>query len=258
MRMSYKSIEVHYNVEGSGPSLLLLHGLLENTSMWAPFIPLLVKSRQVVCVDLPGHGKTGCLSGVHSMEEMANVVAAVLDELAITSVDVVGHSMGGYVALALLEQHPKRIRDLVLLNSTFEADTEERRLLRKRAIEVAQENYEDLVRLSYSNLFAAGSPERFKTGYRKGLAEALKTPLCGYVGAQAGMRLRADRLHILKRHAGACTLITGTKDALIDAATLKKVAVENGISPIEFSGGHMSHIENKSELSYFLKRFIEK
>lgn len=258
MLLRYKSIEIHYTLDGQGPALVLLHGLLENSSMWQDFIPQLSPKRQVVCIDLPGHGKTACLKEQHTMEEMAKVVLAVLHHHQVSSADVVGHSMGGYVALAMAEASPHSIKDLVLVNSTFEADSEARKQLRTKVIATAKDNYAALIRMSFSNLFAPGSSERFKTAYQHSLEQALKTPLCGFVGAHAGMRDRPNRLKVFDEHKGRRILIIGAQDLLVEGDKLKAIAMAKGIDCIEFSKGHMSHIENKSELSYFFKHFIEK
>ncbi len=81
MILQHKGIDIFYTDEGKGSSIVLLHGFLENTSMWNAFIPKLTKKNRVICIDLLGHGKTGCTGYIHTMEQMAEAVQAVLQHL---------------------------------------------------------------------------------------------------------------------------------------------------------------------------------
>ncbi|OZV70962.1 alpha/beta fold hydrolase [Winogradskyella aurantia] len=257
MDHDYKNIKVNYTINGNGPALLLLHGLLEDSTMWEPFIEVLSAHHCVICIDLLGHGKTDCLGYIHTMEAMAEAVVSVLEHQTIKKVKIIGHSMGGYVALALAEAHPALISALVLMNSTFEADSEERKLLRTQAIATAKKHYKRLVQLSFANLFAAESRTRFKEAYTDALKIALKTTRKGFIAAQEGMKERPNRLEIFEQINGKTAIVVGRKDTLIDRKGLKYAIRNTNAVWLELSEGHMSHIENKSELSYFLKHFIE-
>ena len=79
--------------------VVLLHGYLENMLVWDDFVPLLYKDVRVVTLDIPGHGISVVKGEIHTMEYLADVVAAALDKLGIAKATIVGHSMGGYVAL---------------------------------------------------------------------------------------------------------------------------------------------------------------
>src|SRR6056297_1191352 len=107
MFLDYKNGKIHYTVAGNGPALVLLHGFLETIDMWKNFVPEFSRSHQVICIDLLGHGQTDSIGYVHTMEDMADAVLAVLIHLKIEKAHVVGHSMGGYVALALAEKAPQ-------------------------------------------------------------------------------------------------------------------------------------------------------
>ncbi|WP_439152554.1 alpha/beta fold hydrolase [Winogradskyella sp.] len=258
MNLDYKNGTIHYTVSGDGPTLVLLHGFLETIDMWNDFIPEFSRSHQVICIDLLGHGQTDCIGYVHTMEDMADAVLAVLIHLKIEKAHVVGHSMGGYVALALAEKAPQLFEGLCLMNSTFEADDKDRQLLRTRANEMAKTNYDNLVRLSFANLFAPESRISFKYEYQTTLQIALNTSVQGYIAAQEGMMLRPNRLEVFKNIKGHKLLIVGKKDNLVNSKQLRAKVDNTTIDFEELSEGHMSHIENKSELSYFLLRFIEK
>lgn len=257
MILNYKEIPVYYKDEGKGKIVLLLHGFLENSMMWDTLKPELIKTHRVISIDLLGHGQTGCLGYVHPMALMAETVAAVLMTLKVERFSVIGHSMGGYVALALTERNPNAIRGICLMNSTFEADDAERKQIRKRTIDMAKRNYEALVRLSFVNLFSSESIAVYKTEIEAGVVEALKTPVQGYIAAQEGMRVREDKFELLKKLKAKKLVVLGTEDPVINAKQLKESLRNTDIELEELICGHMSHIENNNELSYILIRFIE-
>ena len=258
MLFKYKGIEVSYDLNGNGDSLVLLHGFLETSSMWNGLVGEFKSTHQVVTLDLMGHGKTGCLGYVHSMTDMALMVVALLDHLTIKSAKFIGHSMGGYVALALNEVRPDMVKGLCLMNSTYRDDSDERKALRARAIEMAKSNYENLVRMSFANLFAPASRITYKTAFESALKVALSTPVQGYIAAMEGMRIRPERQTSFLNVMGPKALVIGKKDTIVDGKLLKSSLEFTDVEVCELSEGHMSHIENMYDLTYFLLRFIQK
>ena len=115
--ITYKNTKISFTDEGKGTAVVLLHGFLENKTMWKAFVPELSKKYRVITVDLLGHGETECLGYVHAMEDQADMLFALLLHLKIRKVVLVGHSMGGYVALAFAELYPDYMKGLFLLNS---------------------------------------------------------------------------------------------------------------------------------------------
>jgi len=79
--LKYKSINLHYTIQGNGNAIVLLHGFLENISMWKDVIPHLAKKNKVICIDLLGHGNTESLGYIHTMEDQAKMVQFVLNHL---------------------------------------------------------------------------------------------------------------------------------------------------------------------------------
>jgi pimeloyl-ACP methyl ester carboxylesterase len=103
---NFKNTKISYTDQGKGNAVVLLHGFLENCTMWNYLAPVLAKKNRVICIDLLGHGQTDCLGYIHSMEDMADAIHQVITELKIRKAVFVGHSMGGYVALAVAELYP--------------------------------------------------------------------------------------------------------------------------------------------------------
>lgn len=244
-------------MRGSGKVLVLLHGFLESLEMWKSIESQLSASHQVISIDLLGHGKTDCLGYIHPMELMAEQVIHVMEQHDVERAKFIGHSMGGYVALAIAHLRPDLIEGICLMNSTFEADSKERRIIRQRAIEMAKTDYEQLVRLTFSNLFAAESRINYKEDYGQALTHALQTPVQGYVAAQKGMQDRKNHLQTFLNIRGPKAMVFGKKDTVITASAIKKSIEQTEVALCELSGGHMSHIEDLYELSLFLNLFIE-
>jgi pimeloyl-ACP methyl ester carboxylesterase len=115
-------VRYYYEVHGQGEPLLLLHGGLGSIQMFGPVLPLLAQGRQVIAVDLHGHGRTALGDREISLVDMGDDLAAVLRELGYAQVDVLGYSMGGGVAFRLAAQHPQLVRRLVLVSAGYARD----------------------------------------------------------------------------------------------------------------------------------------
>lgn len=255
---SYKNTTVAYSDFGKGAAVVLLHGYLENQSMWQNLVPEWSKRHRVITIDLLGHGQTGCLGYVHKMEDQADMVHEVLSGLRIRKAVFVGHSMGGYVALAFAELYPEYVKGLVLMNSTSRADSDERKTNRDRAIKAVKKEYTSFVRLSIANLFSIDNREKLADEIEGVKVEALKTPLQGIIAALEGMKIRKDREVLLHFGPYPKLLILGEKDSVLDYEENKTQIEDTDVELIAFPDGHMSHIENKTELSKVILDFLKK
>ncbi|MDI1303240.1 MAG: alpha/beta hydrolase [bacterium] len=253
----FKNTSISYSDTGKGTAIVLLHGFLENKGMWDFYIPEFAKKNRVITIDLLGHGETGCLSYVQTMEDNADAVHAILSELRIRKAIFVGHSMGGYVALAFAELYPENIKGLVLLNSTTRADSEERKINRDRAIKAVKQSFINFVSLSIANLFSESNRERLSSEIERVKKEALKTPLQGIVASLEGMKTRKDREVLLHLTPYPKLLILGEKDPVLNYEETKEQLENTTVQFANFPDGHMSHIENKEELLKVLLTFFK-
>ena len=135
---------VHYRDEGrnNNKTLVLLHGFLQSLDVWSSYVLTYMHQIRVVTIDLPGHGHTETFSDKHSMDLMARVVKTVLDEAGVDQCVMIGHSMGGYAALAFAEKYPYTLRGLGLINSHALPDSDEHRSYRQAICDQVLENLE--------------------------------------------------------------------------------------------------------------------
>ena len=257
MILEYKGIDIFYTDSGKGNSVVLLHGFLENTTMWNHFIPKLSENNRVICIDLLGHGKTGCLGYIHTMELMAEVVEAVLTHLQISKSTFIGHSMGGYVALAFAEKNPDAMSGLCLINSTAIADSKEKQDNRDRAVAAVKQNHRTFIRMAIANLFRPKNRIIFSDKINEVINEALQTPLQGVVAALEGMKNRKNREFILHSHTFKKMMVIGKKDPALDYLSLIEQIKNTDVKMVKFPDGHMSYIENESKLLHEIMHFIE-
>ena len=247
----FKGVPVFYQVVGQGPPLVLLHGFLERSTIWFRMVPELMKRNTIVSLDLPGHGKSGILDDTHSMELMAEVVVSLLKELKITRTGIVGHSMGGYVLLAIVELYPSIVDELFLLNSTSLADSPERLHNRKRALKVISENKKLFVQTAIPNLFTEQSRQSFPTEIATLKEEASTFRTDGISAMVRGMMIRKDRTETLRAFSRKKVIICGKDDPIVPLSDSKWIAAATNSEIKTLDGGHMSWLENTAELLKF-------
>ncbi|OAD90692.1 alpha/beta hydrolase [Aequorivita soesokkakensis] len=252
MAFHYRNVPIHFETFGKGSAIILLHGFLESSTMWKHLIPQLSKNNFVITIDFPGHGKSSVISETHSMELMAEVVNNVMQNLQISSATFIGHSMGGYVALAYAELFPEKVERLILLNSTPIADSEERKENRDRALKVIDQNPQAYISMAIGNLFAESSREKFAAAIENLKTEAYSFPVEGIKAAIRGMRDRKDRTEILKNFNKEKYLVLAEEDPILPFLEVKEVAEKCNASVKIIGGGHMSLVENLNSVAEYL------
>src|ERR1700760_1646738 len=116
-------LQMYYEVHGSGEPVVLLHGaFMTITNNWTGWIGELSKTRQVIAVEMQGHGRTADIDRDITSENLADDVAALLDHLKIPRADGIGYSMGGGVAMQCAIRHPDKVRKVVIISSAFRRD----------------------------------------------------------------------------------------------------------------------------------------
>ncbi len=254
----YKDINIHYTDSGKGSVVVLLHGFLENLSMWDFIVGALSEKYRVFAIDLLGHGATDNLGYIHTMEDQADMVYSILKENKIRKATFIGHSMGGYVSLAFAELYPDYIKKLILLNSTSNADSQEKKINRDRAIQAVKQNFSTFVKMSITNLFSDKNRQRLSKEIEEVKSQALKTSLQGVVAALEGMKVRNDREVMLHFAPYPIMLVLGIDDPVLDFEISKKQVENTTVEFVALDGGHMSHLENTEELFSNLMSFLKR
>lgn len=244
----FNHIPIHYTINGNGPCIVLLHGFLLSPSIWVDLAPKLSEKNQLIIIDLPGHGKSGCIAKIHTMELMAEVVNSILVENKILKASFIGHSMGGYISLAFAEMYPTKIKKLVLLNSSSEEDSQERKTNRDRAIKVLKQNEVVFIKMAIASLFPEEKRNQFQHYIDEFSNEALDFPVEGIIATIKGMKIRKDRTSVLKSFQGDKYMISGIEDPIIPISSSEKVANESQTKLLKVQSGHMSVNENTGEI----------
>ena len=263
----YRGNPIYYKVRGvehlsaskSARALVLLHGFLETQAMWHPLADFLNEEKCcIISIDLPGFGLTPTWGYVQSMEQMAMAVSAVCVQEQVEWVDLVGHSMGGYVALAFAELYVNQVQSLCLLHSTALPDSEERKLIRDKVIATIKETPAVYTRLFFDGLFKPDNMPRFQSEIAQ-MRKAIEgvTPKA-MVNALLGMRNRKDRLPFLKSAPFKVGFVIGRHDVSVPCESLLyQVEQVTGCEYLLLEhSAHMGQLEQQHEAFSFLKKFF--
>jgi pimeloyl-ACP methyl ester carboxylesterase len=253
----YKEEKIFYAEAGKGRAVVLLHGFLETAAIWNFQAMELSKKYRVILIDLPGHGQSDCFGYIHSMEEMAGAVKAVLHHLQIRKSVMIGHSMGGYVALAFAELFPDDLRGLVLFHSTALADSEQKSKDRIRAIRVVKRNKEKFISEAITKLFHPDF-EAIEKGKKYLFKMAEKNSIQGIVAALEGMRKRKNREVVIRFGSFNSFFIAGKGDLLIPFESVKnQVKDSENAGFYELSNsGHLGMIEEPQTSLKYIEQAI--
>ncbi|MBI4930951.1 MAG: alpha/beta fold hydrolase [Bacteroidetes bacterium] len=253
----FRNVKVRYSDKGKGRVIVLLHGFLESLEIWDEFSAKLSKRFRVIAIDLPGHGETPAIGYVHSMELMAECVKSVLDSLELRKYVVVGHSMGGYIALAFAELFPQNLSGLCIFHSTAMPDSDEKKKDRDRVAEIVKKDHTQFVSDLIPKLFAQKNVPLLKDEVGKAKQIALNTPKEGIVAALLGMKERPSRELVLKNATYPVLFIIGKQDVILawDNLLLLTSLPKKSFNIVLEHAGHMGFYEAPEETFKTVKKF---
>ncbi len=243
---------LHYKRFGTGRTVVFLHGFLESLSMW-DYLKLEDLDRSCLLFDLPGHGQSPLedYADFPSLHFMAQSIRSSLQELAVGSFDVIGHSMGGYVALLLKRMDPN-CGKVILLNSNFWEDSEERKKDRVRVAEIVLKAKDKFINEAIPSLFF--QQEKYTLEIEKLKTEAKGMDPVAIAYAALAMRNRDDNSDLVAAHPNEFLLIQGKEDKVIPIEVVQEKVAETGVTLITIAdSGHMSYIEQPKILLEILK-----
>jgi pimeloyl-ACP methyl ester carboxylesterase len=256
----FKETKVRFSDKGKGRVVVLLHGFLFSLEIWDELSTHLSKRFRVIAIDLPGHGETDSIGYFHSMELLAECVKSVLNKLRLRKYVIVGHSMGGYAALAFAELYPDNIKGLCLFHSTALADSPEKKEGRERAIAIAKNNRTKFIRELIENLFAEENRRTMKPEIKRAKGIAAQTGNRSIIAALEGMKERSNREIILKFAQYPVLFILGKKDSVIPFESMEsQVNLPKSAEVLALGhAGHMGFIENKELTFKTLYSFVSR
>ena len=256
MIFHYHNTPIHYHKQGTGPVIVMLHGFLESSTMWQKIAAVLSKKNTVLMVDLPGFGQSGVPNKTHTMEAMATIVCEVLAFENFKSATLLGHSMGGYVALAFGELFPKKLDKLILLNSSPTPDSASRKENRDRALTIIDKNKDAFITMAIGNLFNAEEKSKHTLAIKGLKNEALHISVNGVTAAIKAMRDRKDRRTILKNIPCEKHIIAGALDLIIPLQDIVRVSKQTNTTLHPIESGHMSWLTNGPEVISLLQGIV--
>ena len=253
---------VRYAWAGVGSRVVvLLHGYGESIEVWDDVAGALGKSYKVLRVDLPGSGVSDWGGReVIDIDWSAEVVAGVMEKLGIEKAAVVGHSMGGYVAVALAELFPERVERLVLLHSSPEADSDERRAQRDREIALVEQGKKELlVSMNVGRSFAPQNKKRCAEAIDELDEQLMLTPDEALLATLKGMNRRADRSAWFASTDVPRLMVFGSFDWYIPTEAAQAMAEKYPAAQTVRldNSGHMGFIEERARVLELLEHFFE-
>jgi pimeloyl-ACP methyl ester carboxylesterase len=244
---------------GQGKSLILIHGFCESKEMWKTFSQELAKTNTVYCIDLPGFGESSLNQDQISLEEVAIMLQEWMEDNGIHHPTVVGHSLGGYVTLALAELMGNNLAAIGLFHSTALPDDADKRKSRNKTITFIKKHGVDKFMDSFiPPLFSEQHRISQKDRIEKLIAlgkKSSKKPVIAYVAA---MRDRKDRFDVWKNFNGKKLMIAGVLDGAVKIETSR---MHQPFTDHYFElqdSGHMGMFEAEKETLGFLSDFLKK
>ena len=248
-------VEIFFRKSGKGQPILLLHGFCETHEIWNGILEMLAEDYEVFAVDLPGFGQSALPKTPFSISEISEIVLNWLSKEKINLPFIVGHSLGGYVALSIARQAQLKIRGLCLFNSTPYPDSDERKSNRNRVIEFVEKNGVDpfidaYVPALFYDKKHASIPFVFSIARRTS-----KETLIGYALA---MRDRPSSIEFLKKIEKPVLTIAGENDSIVTldtAVEFGRLARKNAVHILKNSG-HMGMLEQPEAAVSILNDFV--
>jgi pimeloyl-ACP methyl ester carboxylesterase len=259
----FQDRKIFYHAAGKGKPVMLLHGFAEDSTIWNYQFKKLKEKFYVIVPDLPGSGKSEMLEGKMSIEDYADVIKAIADAELINEAKnqftLIGHSMGGYIALAFAQKYPELLNAFGLFHSTAYADDNAKKEIRKKGIEfITNKGVELFLKTTTPNLFSEKTKkenfqlvENLIDNYKDFSDESL----IQYYNA---MLARPDRTSVLKSFQKPVLFIMGKNDNAVPLQSSLEQCHIPSVSHIKIlkNSGHMSMWEQKKESTLSLLKFL--
>jgi pimeloyl-ACP methyl ester carboxylesterase len=261
--ISFQKVSCFYRIEGRGPCVMLVHGFVEEGSMWDAAVKQQKKSYQLIIPDLPGFGKSQLVpqSIQVSMELYADYLYAILKQEKVKKAIMLGHSMGGYITLHFAEKYGGMLKGFGLINSHCFEDTEEKKANRKKGIEFVRRNgTAPFVKELYNSIFHESYKKKNQKLIDGLIARANKYLSKAVIRANEAMMNRKDKSKVLKEAIVPVLMINGKNDESAPLAYSLKQAPFPNIADVHFFDNckHMCIFEKQKETLEIIENFCKR
>jgi pimeloyl-ACP methyl ester carboxylesterase len=237
---------IFYKDQGKGSPIVLLHGFCETHQIWDGLAEELAKDFRVITPDLPGFGQSQLPPQPFAIDDIGDQLIGWLSKLKINKPAIIGHSLGGYVALAMAQKDPSLLSGLGLFHSTAFADSEEKKLNRDKTIDFVEKfGVPPFVETFVPGLFY----QKDNPSMRFVRDMALTTPLETLISYSKAMRDRPSREEFLKGFQGNVLVAAGIYDSIIPfsmSQQVSKLAPNTMFYSLE-NTGHMGMFESPKD-----------
>lgn len=236
---------LNYEISGNGKeNLVLLHGFMENLTIWNDMQDFFSEKFRLIKIDLPGFGKSEPISEIQTMELMADEAKKVTDNLKLEKFHLLGHSMGGYISLAFAEKYAGNLKSLTLFFSTYFADDDEKKETRRKGFRIIKENFRAFANAGIPNLFNPNERDLLEPKIQIAKEVAYTSSVDGVLASQKGMIERPDRKSVLENFEGRILVLAGKHDSAVNAGkTIKNLPDKTNIKSYVLDCGHNGHWE---------------
>ena len=255
--LTVNGLQTYFEMGGSGPTVVLIHGLGSCADDWVPQVPVLVPSFTVLALDLRGHGRSAKPPGPYTVAQMGEDVAALMTTVDTGPAHVVGLSLGGLVAQVLAAEHPELVRSLVLVNTFAHLRPEGLRgwlLYARRGLSLIGGGMEKQAQVIATSMFPRPDQKEIR---RLVVARLSSNDPRAYRAAMwAALRFDGRRL---ASHINVPTLVVaGDQDTTVSLAAKRKLAagIKGARLEIVTGSGHVTPIDKADEFNRLLLDFI--
>jgi len=254
----YQKKKIAYRLIGSGQPVMLVHGFAEDGTVWRNQIEFLKDKFKLIVPDLPGSGQSELVDDM-SMEGMAEVLHSIIHEEGIDRCPVIGHSMGGYITLALASAYPNHVNAFGLFHSSSFADTDEKKASRRKGIESIREHgAAEFLKTMIPGLFSQSSKDEQPELIDEQIALSYNFLPQALVLYYQSMIQRPDRTNLLRSSTIPVFFVIGKNDKVVPPEdSLKQCHLpEKSYIHLLQKSGHMGMLEEPAICNHYLEKFL--
>jgi pimeloyl-ACP methyl ester carboxylesterase len=248
---------LHTSERGAGFPVILLHGFPFNSALWDDFAKLLNPQYRIIAPDLPGFGQSDSAGSGFEIKDIAKTILDKLAESEVKQSVIVGHSLGGYIALSMVDQHPGMFSGMALFHSTALPDTPEKKENRDKLIDFVKRNGVEAFTGKFIAPLFTNSDHPAITKVREMALKATAETVVNYLTA---MKIRPDTTSVLQQFPKDILMITGENDPGISVESVVQQASLGGQIRHEVLAGvaHMGMFEAPEKTAALINDFVRK